>query len=400
MPHLEADIGVVHGRIVEGLRIPFYKDVYFETVFIPGFSDTHAHPQVIDAGLDTQEMFWRNSYEWLDERELHIDEVMVRQDIGVSTRLAELALKRAVLEGVTMIAFTGVLEANLKARLRFPTGPRLVLLPTLMDKKGWSTPQDVSRLYEKYKKYISDSLLRIGVFVHSLKWAGPKTFYGAIELASKGRMPLGLHLSEGISEGDVFKSRIAVVNRPPRIVAVHCIDDDPASLGIRCSSCPASNMLLYNRTRESLKGVTSFGSDWPHLLGSVPRHLGLILKIFPGRLSEVIRRITTGGYQDYGVSHTGDLVAYDAPLDRVLTGKPLPKLVMVAGSVVVEEGAIKETGETLRVIEKETLEVSKYVGEVYGDGTPPLVPGPQYVWDIVEGLGGEPRIHLARKTPV
>lgn len=397
MPHLEAGVGVVHGRIVEGLRIPFYKDVYFETVFIPGFSDTHAHPQVIDAGLDSQESYWRNSYEWLDKRRLHIDEVMVRQDIGLSARLAELALKRAVLEGVTLIAFTGVLEANLKARLRFPSGPRLVLLPTLMDKKGWSTPRDVSRLYAKYRKYIADSLLKIGVFVHSLKWAGPETFRGAVELASKGRMPLGLHLSEGVSEGGEFLARLSHIDRPPRIVAVHCIDDDPDILGVRCSSCPASNMLLYNRSRRSLRGVTSFGSDWPHLVGTVPRHLGLIMKLYPGRLGEVLRRATTGGYQDYGVSHTGDLAAYDEDLGRVLTGKPIPKLVMVAGSVVVDEGVLVETGEDLHDVEKETLEVSKYVGEVYGDGTPPLVPGPQYVWDIVEGLGGEPRIDLSRE---
>lgn len=395
MPHLEAGVGVVHGRIVEGLRIPFHTDAYYETVLIPGFSDTHAHPQVIDAGLDSQSSYWRSSYEWIEERRLHIDEVMVRQDVGVATRLAELALKRAILEGVTMIAFTGVLEANLKARLRFPSGPRMVLLPTLMDKRGWSTPGDVSLLYEKYSKYISDSLLKIGVFVHSLRWAGPATFQGAVELASRARMPLGLHLSEGVGEAEEFKSRMAGVERPPRIIAVHCIEDDPGEFGLRCSSCPASNMLLYNRTRGSLKGTTSFGSDWPHLIGSVTRHLGLILKVYSGRLSEVLRRITTGGYQDYGVPHHGDLAAYDAPLDRVLTGKPLPRLVLVSGGIVVDEGVLQGTGESLRDVEKETLELSKYIAEVYGDGTPPLIPGPQHVWDVVEALGGEPRIDLA-----
>ncbi|MEB3846643.1 MAG: hypothetical protein GSR74_01550, partial [Desulfurococcales archaeon] len=147
MPHLEAEIGVIHGRLVEGVRIPFKQDIFFETVILPGFSDTHAHPQVIDAGLSPGRIaLWSNSYEWLETRRLAVDEAMVRRDLGLSARLAELALKRMALEGVTLAAFTGVLEANLKARLRVSPGPRLVLLPTLMDREGWSRPGEVSRL--------------------------------------------------------------------------------------------------------------------------------------------------------------------------------------------------------------------------------------------------------------
>ncbi len=398
MPYLEADTAIIHGRIVENLRLPFHTDVSYRTVVIPGFADTHAHPQVIDAGLDNQRGFWPDSYRWLDERRLHVDEVMLRQDIGLSARLAELALKRAVLEGVTLIAFTGVLEANLKARLRFPGGPRLVLLPTSMDRAGWMKPAEVLQLYNKYYNYLEDSLLRIGIFVHSLRWASRSTFREALVLASNTGMPLGLHLSEGISEKPEFIARVSEVPRLPRIIAVHCIEDNPREMGIRCSSCPGSNMILYGRSRTSLEGVTSFGSDWPHLIGTVSRHIGLILRLFPARLGSVLYRMTTGGYIDYGVQHNGDLVAYDSPLEDVITGRVLPRMVMVAGNIVVDEGVLPETGESLSDVEREVREVSKYASEVYGDGTPPLLPGPQFIWDIMESLGGEPNISLPREV--
>ncbi|MCE4600580.1 MAG: hypothetical protein F7C38_03335 [Desulfurococcales archaeon] len=331
----------------------------------------------------------------MDERRLHVDEVMLRQDIGLSARLAELALKRAVLEGVTLIAFTGVLEANLKARLRFPGGPRLVLLPTSMDRAGWMKPAEVLHLYNKYYNYLEDSLLRIGIFVHSLRWASRSTFREALVLASNTGMPLGLHLSEGISEKSEFVARVSEAPRLPRIIAVHCIEDNPREMGIRCSSCPGSNMILYGRSRTSLEGVTSFGSDWPHLIGTVSRHIGLILRLFPARLGSVLYRITTGGYIDYGVQHNGDLVAYDSPLEDVITGRVLPRMVMVAGNIVVDESVIPDTGESLSDVEREVREVSKYASEVYGDGSPPLLPGPRFIWDIMESLGGEPNISLS-----
>jgi len=389
LPHLEAGIGVVYGRIVEGLRIPFSRDEYYETIIIPGFSDTHAHPQVVDGGISEDSVgSWRNSYQWLEDRRLVVDEAAVRSDIGVSSHLAQLALKRALLEGVTLIALTGRLEANLKARIAFPHGPRMVLLPTIMDRAGWARPSDVAMLYSKYNRFIEDSLLRPGVFVHSIRYASEETVLAALNLAARGRMPLGLHLSEGVPEMWKFSSILARAGHRPKIVAVHCISDNPRSLGIRCSSCPGTNMVLYGRTRPGLAGTTSFGSDWPHLIGTVPRHLGLIRKLYGNKIESILYRATMGGYLDYGVSSAGDLVAYDVDLDEVLSGRVLPRLVSVADTIVVEEGVLVSTGETLEDVEKDTLDAIRYVAEAYGSGEKVYVPGPKLVWEIEENLRG------------
>jgi len=384
LPHLEAEEAVIHGKIVRDFRMPFHRDLSYKTIIIPGFSDTHAHPQVIDAGLESGVGLWRNSYHWIETRKLRVDEASLRADIGLSARLAELALKRAVLEGTTLIAFTGRLEANLKARLRFSSGPRLVLLPTLMDRKGWARPSDVEALYKRYSKYISDSMLQPGVFVHSIRYTRKETFMRALEMASHGRMPLGLHLSEGAPEDDVLTRLLSesTVKPKPKIVAVHCLSGDPRKLGIRCSSCPGTNALLYAKARASLGGVTSFGSDWPHLIGTMPRHLGLITKLYGRSIEAVLKRATLGGYNDYNVAYRGDLVAYDVPLEEVLTGKPTPRLVMVANNIVVDEGRIVETQETLDDIVVDTLETIRYATEVHGNGEMPKVPGPELIWEI------------------
>ena len=95
MPVLEAGLAVIRGSIIrENAKIPFPVDAYYDVVFLPGFSDAHAHPQVVDAGLYPGAK-WRSSYEWLLYRRMSVDEALVRADIGLSSRLAELALKRA-----------------------------------------------------------------------------------------------------------------------------------------------------------------------------------------------------------------------------------------------------------------------------------------------------------------
>ena len=388
MPYLEADLAVVYGRLVEGLRIPFPRDEYYKTIIIPGFSDTHAHPQVIDAGMDFESDIasWSDSYDWLENRNMVIDEARVRGDIGLSASLAEIALKRAVLEGVTLIAFTGRLEANLKARLRFPYGPRMVLLPTIMDKEGWARPSDVERLYEQYSRYINDSLLRPGVFVHSLRYAGRETVLQSLRLAYYGGMPFGLHLSEGVPEIRLLSQLLSEAEMRPRIIAVHCISDDPRGLGLRCSSCPGTNMILYGRTRPRLAGTTSFGSDWPHLIGTVPRHLPLIKNIYGNNIEAIMYRATIGGYRDYGITAAGDLVAYDGDLDDIMEGRVLPKLVTVAGSIVVYESRIAATGENINDILGMLEEVVSYASETYGYGGRPRIPGPEVVWKLARNL--------------
>ncbi|MEB3844494.1 MAG: hypothetical protein LRS48_02280 [Desulfurococcales archaeon] len=384
MPVLEADIAVLRGRIIEGFSMPFPVDTFYETVFMPGFSDTHMHPQVVDGGLEPGRA-WRNSYEWLNTRQLHVDEAKVRGDIGLSSRLAELAMYRALLEGTTLVAFTGRLEANLKAKLRAAVSPRLVLLPTVMRKEGWSTPTDLRKTIERYKNYVQDSLLRLGVFVHSLAYSSDKMLVDSIRLTKQLRGPIGIHLSEGVSEKQQFSARALPHARGVRIVAVHCLNDSFNDLGLRCSSCPATNALLYRRLRGSLDGVTSFGSDWPHLVGTTGGLIPAIIKAYSPDLGGVLYRATVGGYEDYGMSWRGDIVGYDGSLEDVLRGKIMPSMVSVAGNIVVSEGEIVGLGLTHRDVVRETVETIRYAVDMYGDGTMPRIPSrEEIVRTIVE----------------
>ncbi len=400
MPVLEAGLAVIRGSIIrENAKIPFPVDAYYDVVFLPGFSDAHAHPQVVDAGLYPGAK-WRSSYEWLLYRRMSVDEALVRADIGLSSRLAELALKRALLEGTTLIAFTGRFEANLKAFTRLSGKPRLVVLPTVMKRRGWYLPSQVEEAYRSYSKFMKDRLLRAGVFVHSIAYGGPDLLEAGLRLARRIRGPFGIHLSEGVSEKGEFEKLTCCIRDNVRIVAVHCLDDDYRSLGVRCASCPASNLILYSRYLGKLERATSFGSDWPHLVGTVGRLLPVLRALYRGREREYLYRATIGGYLDYGVAWNGDIVAYNGSLSSILEGRSLPNLVAVAGKIVVSEGRLVDTGESIRDIERETLEVIEYASEVYGDGDKPIVPGLDELLERARSaaragaVGGETRIAL------
>lgn len=368
MPWLEAGEAIVHGRLVENFRIPYLRDEYYETVVVPGFSDTHMHPQVVDGGVAPGRM-WKNSYEWIEERVLAVDEAAVRSDIELSSRLARAVYKRALLEGVTLVAVTGNAEANVKAWLEMREAPKAVFLPTVIRKPGWPTLEGARRIVRRLRGMIDDGTARLGVFVHSIRYAGADQLFEAVKSARALGGLVGLHLGEGVPEAAEY-SRIVGASPPGvRVVAVHCIDDeDPSSYGLLCSSCPASNLTLYGRTRRSLRGVTSFGSDWPLLLGTVARHLPLIVNVFGGFVEEVFRRMTVGGYRDYGMPYSGDLIAFDAPLRRLLSEFVEPSLVMVAGRRVVVEGRLVETGQTLADVEREIRDLVREAIEKHGTG--------------------------------
>ncbi|MEN2999366.1 MAG: hypothetical protein ABDH61_02175 [Acidilobaceae archaeon] len=363
---LEAGVAVVHGKLVENFRMPSAEDAYYETLIVPGFSDGHAHPQVVDGGLRGSRL-WRDSYDWLERRELAVDEARVRKDLLLSQRLATLALLRGLLEGATLMALTGRLLANVRALLSLQRRPRTVLLPTVMDREGW-TLGEVREDYARATYLVSDGLARVGIFVHSLRLAGEGTVREAIKLAARSGAVLGLHLGEGLSEGERFR---AVFGNPPyslRIVPVHCIDDDMSSLGLSCVACPATNVMLYGRTRRDLSGISAFGSDWPLLIGSVPTHLPIMTRAYRDSPLLVLRSATVGGYRLYNVPHDGDYVAYDEGLEEVLRGRTLPKLVSVNGEVAVREGRLVEggyeRGSLLKMIEEAVGEAL----ELYGNG--------------------------------
>ncbi len=387
MGRLEAGTAVIRGHIVEGFSMPFPRDEYYETVFLPGFSDGHAHPQVIDGGLEPG-LKWSNSYEWLATRMLHVNEADLRADIGLSAELAKLVMKRAVLEGTTLIALTGKFEANLKARVSMRYGPRVVLLPTVMRRRGWASPIDLEAAFEKYSRFINDNLLRIGIFVHSVAYAAPEMLRESLRMARQRRIPLGIHLSEGISEREDFLRASEAELNNTRIIAVHCINDNYLDLGLKCVGCPGSNMLLYDKTRTSLEGVTSFGSDWPHLIGTVGSHISILAKLYAPDTRGMLYRATVGGYLDYSFPAKGDLVAYDEPLNVILDGRVRPKLVSVAGEIVVSEGRLVETGESYDDVLQDTLDVIKYAVEIHGDGVMPFMPSIEELERVLERIRG------------
>jgi hypothetical protein len=368
VPWLEADMAVVHGRIIEGFRMPFARDVYYETVIVPGFSDTHMHPQVVDGGVKPGRL-WRHSYEWIERRELAVDEAAIRSDLDLSTRLARATFKRAILEGVTLVAVTGNAEANVRAWLSLHGAPKAVFLPTIIRRPGWPTLEGAWRILARLRGMIDDGTARLGVFVHSIRFAGRDQLVEAVRNARAFGGLVGMHLSEGLPEGEEY-ARITGGNPPGvRVVAVHCIDDeDPGRYGLLCSACPASNLTLYGRTRRSLQGVTSFGSDWPLLLGTVARHIGLITSVFGGYIEEILRRMTVGGYRDYGLSYSGDLVAFDIPLRRLLQRYEEPRLVMSSGRIVVDEGRLVATGEDISDVTREIRGLIKEAIDRYGTG--------------------------------
>ncbi len=347
MGHIEAREAIVHGRLVENVRIPYVRDEYYETIVMPGFSDGHAHPQVIDLG-DSLDRVWADSYQWIEGRRLRVNEATLRSDLEVSSKLAELLYKRALLEGTTLIAVTGRLEANVSAWMSMPVKPRVVFLPTVMNRRGWATVEDLEPVIARLRGLIGDGLARIGVFVHSLRYSSPSMVFKALILARKLRSILGMHLSEGVEE---LEDLSRIVGKPPygaRIVGVHCMENEDLNKArISCISCPTSNLLLYSRTRQSLSGVAGFGSDWPLLLGTIPRHMNVIRQVYRQALSPVLKRATIGGYKVYGLSYTGDFVAYDSSPEGIMSGVVEPKLVVVSWRPAVVEGRLVWSGEDL-----------------------------------------------------
>lgn len=361
---IEADLAVIHGAVVENARIPSPVSGYYKLVVVPGFVDAHAHPQVVDGGVEPGRV-WRDSYEWLESRRLSIDEVGVRRDLELSQKLARLTFERALLEGVTLVAVTGRLLANVRAWLGMNARPRVVFLPSVMDKPGW-TIEELVLDYQKISMMIEDGTAKLGVFVHSLGTSRHETVRHAIGIAAKEGRILGLHFSEGLDETMMFEEVFGSPPYPVRITTVHCIDGDVRHRNVPCIACPATNLLLYARTRRSIEVYSGVGSDWPLLLGSTPRHLPLAWRVYRASLSRLISLFTIDGYRVYSMPHDGDLVAYDSSLDALIEGSARPLLVTVAGRVAVREGELEGSGLTLSDVEKEVEEAVLEAFEKYG----------------------------------
>jgi len=317
--------------------------LYAETAVIPGFADAHAHPQVIDYGGGR----WRNAYEWIEHRRLSVDEASLRADVELSGRLAKLALWRGLLEGTTLMAIVGSYHANLNAVVETEDRPRVVLMPTILERGGgWWGLGDL--LLRAESLFSLDGYVRPGLFLHSIRLVRPETLREAYRIAENLGLPLALHLSEGVPELDVLVKMLGLrKGSNSRVVAVHCQEDeDYKAYGIWVIHCPVSNLLLYGRTLRRVEQVDALGSDWPLLLGSVYGAYRTAVA-YHGRAwsSRLFRAATVGGYEVYGVDWRGDAALFDEGAKKVLEGRASrPSFVLVRGAPVVREGELASSG--------------------------------------------------------
>ncbi|MCE4617106.1 MAG: hypothetical protein F7C32_00765 [Desulfurococcales archaeon] len=365
---IEAEYVVAHGKTLYDSWVYLEgDDAFYRTVVYPGFSDTHMHPQVISSGIERPGIY-RDSYDWIERRNLGLDEAAIRRDTDLSAKLARLAMFRSLLEGTTLIALTGSLKGNIRGWYTARVQPRTVFLPTAMNLPGWQKHRDIIDSYRRLRLSAKDGFARMGIFVHSLKFSTYDMILESYIHSYTNRTYMGIHLGEGVSEADKIK-KILGRHRLNRIVAVHCIDDKVKPLGMMCSSCPGTNYLLYNRFKLDTEDIDAFGSDWPHILGTTASQIGFIFKLYNKPRENILFKMTTGGYLAYSMAYSGDLVAYDEPLPKVLSGKAKPVAVYVGGRKVVEDGKIIGLNLSIADILRETEEAVKETYDLYGDGT-------------------------------
>lgn len=335
------------------LNLPGKISGSYRSALAPGLSDAHAHPQVIDVGNGGK---WKNSYEWISKRKLRLREGDLRKDIELSSKLASITFKLSLLDGVTMIAVTGSLRGNIEAIKRMKIRPKIVVLPTVMNMDGWLNSETLSREIALFAG-LDGGKLRGGIFIHSLGLTDPSTAKEAVLLSRRYRIPLSMHLNEGVEE--IEKLKEIMDGEMEGIIAVHCIEEPNRCKehGLRIISCPLSNLYLYGRTIRLIDFIDAFGSDWPLVTGTMKEVLSKASEIFISSSDKVLTKATLGGYEIFEMSSIGDYVFYDESLESVASGRARPKLVVVGGMETVVEGKLEGEGrEEVESELKETIE--------------------------------------------
>jgi guanine deaminase len=354
---------LLRGRVIENARleIPVGEGLYFESAISPGFSDAHAHPQVVDVGAGGP---WRDSYEWLKNRELRVDEAAIRRDRELSAQLAEATILLSLFDGVTLISLTGSLEGGIEAVRRLRASPRVVVLPTIMSLDGWSLPESVFVKYIE-NRHLWNGYFSLGFFVHSIRGADLPMIRASFNISRRLGLPFALHLSEGVNEVDELVEALGGSARG--VVAVHCITapEECRRVGVRIVHCPTSNLYLYNTTLGSIELFDALGSDWPLVSGTLLKTYQDAVKLH-GPSLDLLNKASLGGYELYGVDPCGDLVAFDSPLEKVVRGDARPRYVFVKGRAVVEEGMVNFYGFRRSDVERIASERIRYAFEKHG----------------------------------
>ena len=120
--------------------------------------------------------------------------------------------------------------------------------------------------------------------------------------------------------------------------------------------------------KRDIYDIDSFGSDWPHLIGTVGSHVHMIKRFFNVPIETLLFRLTTGGYIVHGMPSQGDLLGFDASLDDLLHSSTAPVDVYVSGRKIVENKETVFSGFNISDIERETLEAIKAAVDLHGTG--------------------------------
>lgn len=340
----------------------------FKTVFSPGFSDAHAHPHVIEKNCGRRK--WENMKDWFNNRKTKIDEISLRKDLEICTKLSKLTIYKALLEGTTLIALVSSNPyANLLAFKSIKNKPRTVILPTISNLKGMNKSFKEIKLFlekiERSKNLSKSKLINYGIFIHSLSFTNLNDLIESAKWSYEKNKPFALHLSEGFKELNKLREIIHNIKHSNPIIGIHCTENEKYhNYGVKTVNCPLSNLLIYGKTQKNFNQIDSLGTDWPLVIGGINEQIKELIKIHGKRkIKKIFEKATIGGYRLYGMPHDGDFIAFNTSFENILKGKIVPPpYVSINHNLIVKDGKIIDLDLSYRDILKE---IEKTIKEVY-----------------------------------
>jgi 5-methylthioadenosine/S-adenosylhomocysteine deaminase len=231
-----------------------------DEIVMPGLINGHAHAAMsLFRGLGSDV----NLNDWLQKYIFPAEARNVTPDfVEWGTRLGILEMLRG---GITTYADMYYFEDHV-ARVTKDAGMRGVLGETFIDfpaPDNKSVPQMLSYSENYIQHWQHDPLITPAVAPHSIYTCSTKTLQAAAVLARKYHVPILIHLSEAVPEGDQSRAKyglsptaylenIGVLG--PDITAAHCVWVTAADMallashGVGCINNPSSNMKLASGT--------------------------------------------------------------------------------------------------------------------------------------------------------
>jgi len=360
---------VIGKGIFHDIEIPIKDskstEYFFKTVISPGFSDAHAHPHVIEKNCNGRK--WKNMKDWFNNRKTKINEILLRKDLEICTKLSKLTLYKALLEGTTLIALVSSNPyANLLAFQSIGNKPRTIILPTISNLKGMNKSfEEIKSFLENIEKNENNELMNFGIFIHSLSFINLNDFIESAKWSYEKNKPFALHLSEGFKELENLRKIIHNIEHPNPIIGVHCTENENYHrFKVKTVNCPLSNLFIYGKTQKNFNQIDSLGTDWPLVIGGIDKQIKELIKIHgKDKIKKILEKATIGGYKLYGMPHNGDFIAFDTSFENILKGKiEYPTYVFINYKPIVKNRKIV----SLNLSYEEVLkEIEKTIKEAY-----------------------------------